>query len=162
MDTVIIAAGSNLGDRHDYLKKAGKFLSELSEGIVKKSSIWESEPVGDAKYTFLNSAILIETTRKPDELLNLLKDFERKCGREKDPQRWGPRVLDLDIIGFGDLVIDRETLIIPHPEYHRRLFVLCPMMEIIPEWTDPRNQKGLREIVGKAPEIEIKKTDLRW
>lgn len=162
METVIIAAGSNLGDRPDYLKQAGIFLSGLSEGVVNKSSIWESEPVGSALYTFLNSTAIIETTRKPDELLELLKDFEQECGREKDPQQWGPRVLDLDIIGFGDLVIDQETLIIPHPEYHRRLFVLFPMMEIIPGWTDPVTRRGLREMIGEAPTIEIKKTDLSW
>ena len=162
METVIIAAGSNLGDRSGYMKRAGKFLSGLSDGLVKKSSVWESEPVGPAEYTFLNSTALIETTRKPRELLRLLKEFEQKCGREKDPQRWGPRVLDLDIIVFGDLVIDRETLIIPHPEYHRRLFVLYPMMEIIPGWTDPVTRKGLGEMIGEAPAIEIKKTDLSW
>lgn len=162
METVVIAVGSNLGDRLDYLKQAGEFLSGLSEGIAKKSSIWESEPVGGAEYTFLNSTVLIETTREPGDLLKLLKKFEQECGREKVPQRWGPRVLDLDIIGFGDLVIDRETLIIPHPEYHRRLFVLCPMKEIIPGWTDPVTLKGLREMIGEAPAIEIKKTDLSW
>lgn len=162
MEKVVIAAGSNLGDRLDYLKRAGKFLTGLSVGLVKKSSIWESEPIGAAEYTFLNSTVLIETTHKPGELLRLLKDFEQKCGREKDPQRWGPRVLDLDIIGFGDLVIDRETLIIPHPEYHRRLFVLYPMMEIVPGWTDPITRKGIREMIGEAPVIQINKTDLSW
>ena len=162
MEKVVIAAGSNLGNRLNYLQLAGKFLFGFSEGVVRKSSIWESEPVGGAGYTFLNSAVLIETTRKPGTLLKDLKDFEQECGREKDPRRWSPRVLDLDIIGFGDLVIDRETLIIPHPEYHRRLFVLCPMIEIVPGWKDPQTHKGLREMIGEAPEIEIKKTDLSW
>jgi 2-amino-4-hydroxy-6-hydroxymethyldihydropteridine diphosphokinase len=162
MEKVVIALGSNLGDRLGYLRQAGSFLSGLSEGIFKKASIWESEPVGAAEYTFLNSAALIETQKKPLDLLAILKSFEQKCGREKEPKRWGPRVLDLDIIAWGDLVIGQETLIIPHPEYHRRLFVLCPMMELLPGWTDPVTHKGIREMIDEAPAIEIHKTDLTW
>jgi 2-amino-4-hydroxy-6-hydroxymethyldihydropteridine diphosphokinase len=162
METVVIAAGSNLGDRLNYLKKAGEFIESLGTGSIRKASVWESEPVGDARYTFYNTAALVQTPLEPLELLKKLKEFERKCGREENPRRWGPRVLDLDIIAFGNLVIDRETLIIPHPEYHRRLFVLYPMQEIISEWIDPATGKQLEELINEAPELEIKKTDLNW
>lgn len=162
MEKVVIASGSNLGNRLGYLERAGTFLSELTQGTIKKASIWESEPVGAAEYTFLNSAALIETEKEPGELLVLLKNFEQECGREKDPERWGPRVLDLDIIAYGNLVIDQESLIIPHPEYHRRLFVLCPMKELLPDWTDPVTHKSIEVMIDEAPKIEIHKTDLTW
>lgn len=162
METVVIAAGSNLGNRLHYLEKAGRFLEALSSGLIKKSSVWESEPVGNARYTFYNTAAVIQTSLEAVQLLKHLKEFERECGREKNPRRWGPRVLDLDIIGFGNLVIERESLIIPHPEYHRRLFVLYPMLEIIPEWVDPDTGKHLSKLIDEAPELEIKKTDLNW
>ncbi len=162
MESVIIAAGSNLGDRQSMLKNAGKFLDTISETQVQKSSIWESEPVGPSKFTFLNSAAKITTDAQPLELLYVLKEFEQKMGRKKDSPRWGPRILDLDIIAFGRLVIHKESLIIPHPEYSRRLFVLLPMLEITQNWSDPGTQKSLQESLKNAPDMRIDKTKLSW
>ncbi|MDX1642239.1 MAG: 2-amino-4-hydroxy-6-hydroxymethyldihydropteridine diphosphokinase, partial [Balneolaceae bacterium] len=155
MEPVIIAVGSNMGDRLSYIQKAGEFLENLSEGEIKKSSIWESEPVGDAKYDFLNCAAKIETSLSPEDLLVHLKDFERSCGREANPVRWGPRVVDLDLIGYGDLVIQREGLIIPHPEYSNRLFVLLPLQEIDSEWRDPKSHKSVEQLTDEAPRMDI-------
>lgn len=162
METVIIAVGSNLGNRLKYLADAGKFLCELSEGVCEKASLWESEPIGGARFPFLNSALKIETTLLPAKLLSKLKHFEHQSGREKHPVRWGPRVLDLDIICYGNLVIDEENLIIPHPEYHRRLFVLYPMREVLTGWSDPVSKKRLDELIREAPGMDIKKTELSW
>lgn len=162
MEEVVVAAGSNLGDRLEYLQKAGKFLEKLSEGPVSKSSIWESEPVGDAKFTFLNSAAKISTGLQPAELLHQLKEFEQTCGREKNPQRWGPRVIDLDIIRYGNLVIHQESLIIPHSEYQKRLFVLLPMLQIDAGWRDPRTGLSVEEMAEQAPGIEIHQTEYSW
>ncbi|WP_234567484.1 2-amino-4-hydroxy-6-hydroxymethyldihydropteridine diphosphokinase [Rhodohalobacter sp. 614A] len=162
MEPVIIAVGSNIGDRLSYIQMAGKFLEELSEGDIKKSSIWESEPVGDAKYDFLNCAARIETSLAPEQLLVRLKEFERSSGREANPVRWGPRVIDLDLIGFGDLVIQQERLIIPHPEYAKRLFVLLPLQEIDSKWKDPENKKNIDELTDEAPRMDITKTGYNW
>lgn len=162
MEEVTIAAGSNLGERQDYLKQASAFLKSISEGGFIKSSVWESEPVGGALYPFYNSAVRISTSVGPVVLLKKLKEFEQKCGREKNPERWGPRVLDLDIIRFGNLVIDTENLIIPHPEYSRRLFVLLPMLEVDPDWIDPATRRSLSEMIIEAPEMEIRKTETDW
>ena len=162
MESVIIAAGSNLGDRHSMLKNAGAFLETISEAPVQKSSIWESEPVGPSKYTFLNAAAKITTDAEPLELLFALKEFEQKMGRKKDSPRWSPRILDLDIIAFGRLVIHGESLIIPHPEYSRRRFVLMPMLEITQNWYDPDTQKSLQESLKNAPDMRIDKTNLSW
>ncbi len=162
METVVVAAGSNLGDRLKNLQHAAHFLEEISSGAVQKASIWESEPVGGAKFTFYNSVAKINTAYSPSSLLQMLKEFEQVCGREKNPERWGPRILDLDIIRFGNLVIENENLIIPHPEYSRRLFVLLPMNEIDGSWVDVTTRKSMSTMLSEAPEIEIKKTNFDW
>jgi 2-amino-4-hydroxy-6-hydroxymethyldihydropteridine diphosphokinase len=162
MEQVVVAVGSNLGDRLAMVKKAGIFLEKLSGSEIVKSSIWESEPVGGARYTFYNAAAVISTELQPTELLRSLKEFETKCGREKNYARWSPRILDLDIITFGNLVIETDNLIIPHPEYKKRLFVLLPMKEICPNQTDSSTHEPLGVIIKKAPEIEIHKTELEW
>jgi 2-amino-4-hydroxy-6-hydroxymethyldihydropteridine diphosphokinase len=162
METVIIAAGSNLGNRLEYIRKAGTFLEQLSKGAVTKSSVWESEPVGGAKYPFYNSVAAITTDLEPAALLTKLKEFEQECGREAVPERWGPRILDLDIILYGNLVIDSETLIIPHPEYHQRRFVLLPMSEIDDGLTNPVSRKSVKELIPEAPDIDIHKSNFSW
>lgn len=162
MEEIIIALGSNLGDRHKNLQKAGNFLNELSQEPILKSSIWESEPVGGAKFTFYNAAVIIKSNFSPVRLLEKLKLFEQACGREKKPKRWGPRVLDLDIICYGNLVIDNESLIIPHAEYHKRLFVLLPMNEVVSNWVDPKTSKTIKQMMASAPQIDIKKTKISW
>lgn len=162
MESIIIAVGSNMGDRLSYIQKAGEFLESLSEGDIKKSSIWESEPIGGAKYTFLNCAAEITSSLEPEVLLKRVKEFEQSCGREKDPVRWGPRVIDLDLIACGDLVIQKEDLIIPHPEFKNRLFVLLPLQEIDSDWRDPADQKSVGDLIKHAPEMDLHKTDYDW
>lgn len=162
MEPVIIAVGSNLGDRLSYIQKAGTFLDDLSEDETHKSSIWDSEPVGDTKYNFLNCVAKIYTSLSPKELLRSLKDFEQSTGREKYPVRWGPRVIDLDLIAYGDLVIQQEGLIIPHDEYTDRLFVLLPLAELEEDWRDPTTKTHIRSLIEHASQIEIKKTEYDW
>ncbi len=162
MEKVVIALGSNLGNRLQTLQKAGDFLSSLSEKPVKKASIWESEPVGGAKFRFYNTVAEIATTLPPSELLGQLKEFEQQCGREQNPERWGPRILDLDIIRFGSLLVQTENLIIPHPEYKSRLFVLLPMEEINRSWCDPVTHTPISDLIDQAPGIEIEKTAFAW
>lgn len=162
MEEVIIALGSNLGDRLQHLSKAGFFLHEISEKKIQKAAVWESEPVGGAKYSFLNTAAKIFTNKPPRKLLVKLKEFEQTCGREKNPKRWAPRIIDLDIISYGNLVIEQESLIIPHPEFSNRLFVLNPMKEICPDWQDPQTGKKIDQAIKSAPKIDIRKTDYSW
>lgn len=162
MEQAVVAIGSNLGDRHAMVKKAGEFLSGLSFSSIKKSSIWESEPVGGAKYTFYNACAAVSTNLQPKELLRTLKEFELESGREKNHERWSPRILDLDIITYGNLVIETDNLIIPHPEYKKRLFVLLPLLEIQPDWTDASTGENLDMFINRAPEMEIRKTNLEW
>lgn len=162
MEEVTIALGSNLGDRLQIIRKAGQFLAELSDTDILKASIWESEPVGGAKYPFLNTTVRITTRLSPVELLQTLKEYEIVAGREKNPQRWAPRILDLDIIRYGRQIIKSEELVIPHPEFRNRLFVLLPMCETDPEWMDPVTGSNLSNLIEIAPKMELHKTDHPW
>ena len=162
MEKVIIAVGSNLGNRLKHIRSAGKFLENLSEGDIQKSSIWESEPVGGAKYPFLNCVASIQSRSEPKEILHKLKSFEQREGRDRNPVRWGPRIIDLDIISYGELVIQAEGLIIPHSEYKNRTFVLYPLREIEPGWKDPQDQDPIDTLLAQAPENDIRKTELSW
>ncbi len=161
METVVVAIGANLGDRLKSFELASEFLKTLSLQPIIKSSIWESEPVGPAKYTFYNGTVKITTDLAPKDLLKKLKSFEKEAGRTQT-KRWGPRVLDLDIIRYGNLVIDEDTLIIPHPEYQKRLFVLKPMLEIDPDWVDVLTGTPIQHMIDIAPRMEIEKTDISW
>lgn len=162
MEQVIVAVGSNLGDRHNMLRQAGSFLDEISGAPVRKSSIWESEPIGPSEFPFLNAVAEIGFSGEPHELLHQLKMFERESGRKNQHVRWGPRLLDLDIIAFGGLVIQTETLIIPHPEYTNRLFVLLPLRDVDPKWADPVSDTPIDSLIEKSDEMQIQKTNLTW
>lgn len=151
-----------MGDRLKMIRNAGTFLDSLSESAVERASIWESEPVGGAKYTFLNTVAKITTRLTPRELLQKLKNFEQLSGRDANPVRWGPRILDMDIIRFGNLICSEESLSIPHPEYRNRLFVLLPMMEVDPGWIDPELLLPLDQLIKSAPKMDLQKTNDRW
>lgn len=162
MAQVTIAAGSNMGDRHRHLIHAKRFLIELSDAHSLSSSIYMTEPVGPSSRFFLNAVIRIVTQLKPAALLRRLKGYEREHGRTTRQPRWSARTIDLDIIAYGNLVIREENLIIPHPEYHRRLFVLIPLQEIDAGWTDPETGTGIRKLIDEAPDLLLKKTKLDW
>jgi 2-amino-4-hydroxy-6-hydroxymethyldihydropteridine diphosphokinase len=98
----------------------------------------------------------------PVNLLAVLKKFEVKSGRKNQHVKWGPRLLDLDIIAFGNLVIQTQTLIIPHPEYTKRLFVLLPLKEVDAEWNDPQTKTPIDTLIEETVEMQIHKTNMTW
>ncbi|MBU4259294.1 MAG: 2-amino-4-hydroxy-6-hydroxymethyldihydropteridine diphosphokinase [Proteobacteria bacterium] len=130
--TAYISIGSNIGDK---LLNCQKGISALTKSgrsvIIGQSNFYKTEP---ADYTdqdwFVNSAVKIETTLDPFQLLYELKIIEKHAGRTEDPIRYGPRILDLDVIFYDDIVINSSKLIIPHPEMHKRRFVLKPICDI--------------------------------
>ncbi len=129
---VVIALGSNLGDREENLNRAEAELSEVIR-IDAISTFIETDPVGGpTQPDYLNAVLLGDCDRQPEELLQLLLQIESRLGRVRDV-KWGPRTLDLDLIVAGDLFIDSEELHIPHPRAHERAFVLAPWLEIDPD-----------------------------
>ena len=134
MITVFIGIGSNLANRQNYINKAIFYL-KLAEGVrvEKVSTIIETEPVeGPVQGRYLNGVIKIKTILLPQELLNILQNIENKLGRRR-VVRFGPRTIDLDILLYGNEIIDQDNLKIPHPRMWEREFVLKPLFEIAPD-----------------------------
>jgi 2-amino-4-hydroxy-6-hydroxymethyldihydropteridine diphosphokinase len=147
MSTVYISLGSNLGDREGNCIRAIELLGKKGIPVTKKSSVCETAPWGVTDQPlFLNMAIEITTGLNPHELLTILKDIETEIGRETSP-RWGPRTIDLDILLFGDLIVEEDTLRIPHPLMHKRGFVLKPLSEIAPDATHPILQQRVHDLL---------------
>lgn len=132
MKEVYIGVGSNLGDRRRNIKEAIRLLDETFEVKVDKvSKLYETEPVGGPPQgKFLNGAIRIETELSPSDLLRRLKEIEDELGRVRIVEN-GPRTIDLDILMFGDMHMDEEDLIIPHPRMDQRDFVKRPLADLM-------------------------------
>lgn len=146
---VAIALGSNLGDRRAHLEWAVDRLGRILSNI-RSSSFIETEPVDvpDPQPPYLNSAVVGETALEPKALLEALLALERERGRERLSPR-AARTLDLDLILYGDLVLTGPDLIVPHPRFRERRFVLEPLAEIAGEWTDPVTGRTLRELLDQ-------------
>ncbi|MEC9205971.1 MAG: 2-amino-4-hydroxy-6-hydroxymethyldihydropteridine diphosphokinase [Pseudomonadota bacterium] len=131
MNTAYIALGSNQNNPIYHVQKGMKDINHLiNTKVVKKSSLYISEPVGIKNQPdFINAVIKIHTDMKPEELLDALQEIENLHHRKKT-KKWGPRTLDLDILIYNDLVMSNERLTIPHPEMISREFVLIPLLEI--------------------------------
>ena len=143
---VAIALGSNLGDRDALLDEAEERLSVLLSGAVA-SGRYETTPVGgppDAPL-YLNEVVVGSTMLSPRALLDTLLAIERECGRER-PLKDAPRTLDLDLILYGDFVIDEPGLMVPHPRFRDRAFVLDPLSEIAGDWVDPVSGLTMTEL----------------
>lgn len=137
-ENAFLGLGSNLGDRQAYLDAACQELSaHQSARIIQSSSLYETEPVGylDQGW-FLNQVVEIETTLEPDELLHFIQDIENKLGRKR-LIHWGPRVIDIDILLYGDRIIKAPHLTVPHPSMYERCFVLMPLREIAADLIHP-------------------------
>ena len=136
---VYIGIGSNLGDRKANALEAVARVAKLpSTRLSRASSLYESEPLGDAKTWFVNSVIEVETEFPPDELLKRLKAIEKAMGRKPvKGKRWGSRVIDLDILLCDQEVVETRSLKVPHPEMHKRRFVLLPLAELAPHVVHP-------------------------
>ena len=144
---VFLSIGSNLGDREGYLDMAIEEIDrDASVEIKKISYIIETEPYGPVEQpNFLNGVIELETYLDPDEFLSVICDIENEAGRERIIH-WGPRTLDIDIIMFDDMIINTDSLIIPHPEMQNREFVLKPMAEIEPHIIHPVFRKSVAQL----------------
>jgi 2-amino-4-hydroxy-6-hydroxymethyldihydropteridine diphosphokinase len=136
-EIVFLSLGSNLGDREKNLRTAIAALPELGVKLKKVSSIYETEPVDLLEQPwFLNCVVEGETTVQPATLLRELRELERQMGSKKLVPR-GPRLIDLDILVYGERTIDSPELQVPHPRMHLRRFVLAPLAEIAPDLKHP-------------------------
>lgn len=159
MRRAYLSLGSNLGDRHSNLKAALEALEKESVRVVLQSSVYETEPQ-DVKSQpwFLNLVVLCETTCFPIQLLGLLQKVEREMGRVRQGvARRGPRLIDIDILLFGNAVMDTSELVIPHPRMFERRFVLEPLLEIAPDLKHPETKEPISRYLSRVRGQKIRK-----
>ena len=149
--TAYLSLGSNLGDREANLREAIAHLGELGT-VSKISALYETEPVevSGQQPWFLNCAAAVETELTPLEFLKRLLAIEMAMGRKRTEPK-GPRTIDMDIIFFGDEVLDTKELSVPHPAMQHRRFVLEPLAEIAPEARHPVLRRTVREMLDSLP-----------
>lgn len=159
LNVVFIGVGANLGPVRENFARALRSMEKCAR-VLAVSSLYESDPVGPKDQPkFTNAVVKVETELSPFGLLDHLKAIEKEVGRKKT-KRWGPRVIDLDIIFYGDLVISTDSLVIPHPRAHERRFVLEPLLEIEPAAWHPVKNMTVRDICsGLGNSQAISKTE---
>ena len=156
MDHIVyLALGSNIGNRHTNLKMA---ISNLTPqmAVRKQSPVYETPPWGfKDQPAFLNQVVRVETYLKPEALLSHLKRLELALGRVSSFEN-GPRLIDIDILFFDDLVMDTPPLVIPHPRLHERAFVLVPLADLEPDLVHPVLHKSVTALLNNVDRSEIK------
>ena len=148
-----IGIGSNLGTPAENCEKAIRLLHAPPEiEVVARSSLYESEPVGQIEQNwFVNTAVAIITSMGPESLLNKIFKIEKAMGRERR-EKWGPRIIDLDLLAYGDRVIHSTALTVPHPEMAKRRFVLLPLSEFAGDYMHPVENKTIHTLLKELPE----------
>jgi 2-amino-4-hydroxy-6-hydroxymethyldihydropteridine diphosphokinase len=150
MATIYLALGSNLGESKQHIEKAIELMQE-SVYDIKQAPMYISKAVGYTKQPdFYNTAISGSTNLSPLELLGFVKSIEKEVGRIKR-FRWGPREIDIDIIFYDHIILQSETLNIPHPSFIERDFVLQPLNDLCPQLIDPKSKKPIKSILKQLP-----------
>jgi 2-amino-4-hydroxy-6-hydroxymethyldihydropteridine diphosphokinase len=148
---IALSLGGNLGDVSAVFDQAICNLEDEGLCEIRRSSIYRTPPIGCASETpdFLNMCVTGMWEKTPEELLQLCKKLEVESGRPADHLPYSSRTLDMDIVLFGDMIISRESLTVPHPEVKKRFFVLIPLVELAPDWKYPGEECMLKDILEK-------------
>jgi 2-amino-4-hydroxy-6-hydroxymethyldihydropteridine diphosphokinase len=150
MERIFLATGSNLGDKAANLSAALALIEELVGSLVAVSGIYRTAAWGiEDQPEFLNQALAVDTVLNPETLLATVLDIEHKMGRER-VIRWGERLIDIDVLFYGNLVYQTQRLTIPHPFIQERNFVLQPLLEIAPDFVHPVLHRTIRELADES------------
>ncbi len=156
MKTIYLSLGSNSGDRLENLARARDRLADAGIRILRESSIYETAPRDlPGQPWFLNQVIEAESALLPRQLLSRLQKIERDMGRKRAVAK-GPRIIDIDIVFFGESVISTNDLEIPHPRMMERRFVLEPLAELAPELRHPVLNRSVREMLAKVTDQQVR------
>jgi 2-amino-4-hydroxy-6-hydroxymethyldihydropteridine diphosphokinase len=151
-----VGLGSNLGDRAAHLLLGLSALSRLPKThLLRLSPVYETEPVGPPQPPYLNMVAELETELSPTGLLAEMLRIEKALGRERR-ERWGPRTLDLDLLLYGDLVLEEAGLSVPHPRLHERAFVLVPLLDLLPEGRHPLLGQSFAELLASLDASSVR------
>jgi len=152
MNTAILLIGGNLGNRTGNLQKAVQLIAETAGEVIQTSALYQTAPWGAVDQPdYLNQGVEIRTSLDALTLLHTLLEIERKIGRIRQ-EKWGARVIDIDLIFFNDSIHSLPELKVPHPRMHLRRFVLVPLLEIIPDYMHPVLHKTVRELAATCPD----------
>ncbi len=153
LESVFVLLGSNLGDRELLVNQASKMIGERCGKIVAKSRLYESEPWGfKSEHWFLNQVVKVETAFSPDALMGVLLEIEKELGRDRSVPHEGyvSRPMDLDILYFGNEIIDTQMVKAPHPRLHERRFTLLPLCDIAPDYVHPVMKKTNLQLLDEC------------
>ena len=154
MNEVYLQLGSNIGDRLDNLDQSIKIITERIGNVLEKSSVYESTPWGvENQKNFLNQVIFVKSNFDPYTILDLVLQIEKDMGRIRI-EKWGERIIDIDILFIDDLIIESENLCIPHEFIAKRKFVLQPMCEIAPGFIHPKLNKTISQLLEECIDDE--------
>jgi len=152
MNTSYLLIGGNEGDSLSWLSKARCVIERMAGRILRSSAIYRTAPWGKTDQAdFLNQALLIETSLEAPALMTVLLEIEEQMGRRR-VEKYGSRIIDIDILFFNEEIIALPQLTVPHPEIQRRRFVLAPMEEIAGEFIHPVIRKSIRELLAECPD----------
>ncbi len=164
MTRAFVGIGSNLGDREFLIRNAVEGLRAIPRtAVLRVSSLYDTDPVGEVEQPpFLNAVAWLETELLPRELLWHLLLIEKRMGRVRT-QKWGPRSIDLDLLFFGDTMLEEADLTLPHPEAHRRAFVLYPLQELDADFVHPLSGEHIRKLIRALdPTPAVRKGGRFW
>ena len=158
MNKVFLLIGGNIGDRLQNLHQAIALLSASCGPVIQQSAVYETAAWGKTdQAAFLNQALLLTTSLPAQELITTILSVEEEMGRRR-MEKFGPRVIDIDILFFNDEIINEPNLIVPHPQLQNRRFALAPMFEIAPALVHPVLNKTIAELLAECPdELEVSK-----
>lgn len=150
MITALIAMGGNQGNVRASFMAARSALDALPETrVIASSLLYQTQPLGPQNQPdFMNAVVALETKYGAMSLLHAMQEIERQNGRVRSGDHWGPRTLDLDLLSYNDILSDTEELTLPHPEMHKRQFVLRPLCDIAPNWQHPLLGRSAIELLG--------------
>lgn len=164
-ELVFILLGSNLGDRESLMNQASIMIGERCGEIVARSRLYESEPWGfESEPWFLNQIVEVVTSLSPDELMLSLLAIEKTLGRDRSVPHEGyvSRPMDLDILYYGDKVIDTQLVAAPHPRLHQRRFTLLPLCDIALDFVHPTLRKSNRQLLDECHDTGVVRVFNAW